>query len=111
MVDDRGSATVFGLAWLAVFALLITFGVQVGGVVVRRHEAEGAADLGALAAAAHLPDGVVVACERARWVVERMGKRLIGCAASGWEVVVEVEEVVPLFGAFSVRARAGPAEG
>ena len=111
MVGDRGSVTVVGVAWLAVFGLLITVGVQVGGVVVRRHEVEGAADLGALAAAAHLPDGVVVACERARWVVERSGERLIGCAATGWEVVVEVEGVVPLFGALSVRARAGPAEG
>jgi secretion/DNA translocation related TadE-like protein len=111
MPDDRGSATVVGVAVLAVFALLIAFGVQVGEVVVRRHEVAGAADLAALAAAAHLPDGVVVACERARWVVERMDQRLIGCAVSGWEVVVEVEGSVPLFGAVSVRARAGPTDG
>ncbi|MCS7484236.1 Rv3654c family TadE-like protein [Umezawaea endophytica] len=111
MGGDRGSVTVVGVVWLVVFGLLIAGGVQVGGVVVKRHEVEGAADLGALAAAAHLPDGVVVACERARWVVERSGGRLIGCAVSGWEVVVAVEGVVPLFGAVSVRAKAGPAEG
>jgi hypothetical protein len=40
-----------------------------------------------------------------------MDQRLIGCAVSGWEVVVEVEGSVPLFGAVSVRARAGPADG
>ena len=73
-MGDRGSVTVVGVAWLAVFAVLIAFGVQLGGVVVRRHEVAGAADLAALAAAAHLPDGVVVACERARWVVERMDR-------------------------------------
>lgn len=111
MGDDRGSVTVVGVAWLAVFALLLGFGVQLGGVVVRRHEVAGAADLAALAAAGHLPDGVAGACERARWVVERMDQRLIGCAASGWEVVVEVEGSVALFGAVSVRARAGPADG
>lgn len=111
MVDDRGSVTVIGVAWLAVFAVLIAFGVHLGGVVVRRHEVAGAADLAALAAAAHLPDGVAVACERARWVVERMDQRLIGCSVSGWEVVVEVEGSVSGFGAVSVRARAGPADG
>jgi secretion/DNA translocation related TadE-like protein len=111
MGDDRGSVTVVGVAWLAVFALLLGFGVQLGGVVVRRHEVAGAADLAALAAAGHLPDGVAGACERARWVAERMDQRLIGCAVSGWEVVVEVEGSVPLFGAVSVRARAGPADG
>ncbi|HEX6341437.1 Rv3654c family TadE-like protein [Umezawaea sp.] len=111
MGGDRGSATVLGVAWLVVFALLTSLGVQVGGAVVVRHEVEGAADLAALAAAAHLADGVGPACDRARWVVERAGKRLIGCAASGWEVEVDVEGIVPLFGAVSVRTRAGPAEG
>ena len=90
---------------------MVVFGVQVGGVVVRRHEVEVAADLAALAAAAHLPDGVAVACDRARWVVERAGERLVGCAVSGWEVIVAVEGAVPLFGAVGVRARAGPTEG
>jgi secretion/DNA translocation related TadE-like protein len=111
VADDGGSATVFGVAALAVVVVLVVFGVQLGGVVVRRHEVEAAADLAALAAAAHLPDGVAVACDRARWVVERMGERLTGCAVSGWEVIVAVEGVVPLFGVVDVRARAGPAEG
>jgi secretion/DNA translocation related TadE-like protein len=111
VLDDRGAVTVLAVVWLAVFGLLIAFGVQAGGVVVRRHEVVAAADLAAVAAAAHLPEGVAVACERARWVVERMDKRLIGCAASGWEVVVEVEGSVSPFGAMSVRARAGPVDG
>ncbi len=111
VADDQGSVTVLAVVWLAVFGVLIAFGVQAGGVVVRRHEVAAAADLAAVAAAAHLTDGVDLACERARWVVERMGKRLIGCAAGGWEVVVEVEGSISPFGAVSVRARAGPAEG
>ncbi|WNV91724.1 Rv3654c family TadE-like protein [Umezawaea sp. Da 62-37] len=111
MADDRGVATVVGVACIAVFALLIVFGVRLGGVVVERHEVAGAADLAALAAAAHLTDGPVGACDRARWVAERMGKRLGECAVSGWEVVVRVDGAVSVFGTPSVRARAGPAEG
>ncbi|PRY46212.1 Rv3654c family TadE-like protein [Umezawaea tangerina] len=104
-------ATVIGVACIAVFALLAVFGIRLGTLVVERHEVAAAADLAALAAAAHLPDGVVGACDRARWVAERMGKRLGGCAVSGWEVVVRVDGVGSVFGTPSVRARAGPAEG
>ena len=101
----------FGVVGMAVVVGVAAVCLQVGGVVVRRHEVGAAADLAALAAAAHLPDGVAVACGRARWVVERMGERLGGCAVSGWEVIVAVEGDVSGFGPLSVRARAGPAEG
>lgn len=110
MDEDRGSATVLGVGALAVLVLLITFGVHLGEVVVRRHEASGAADLAALAAAAHLLDGEASACDRARWVAERMGTSLVGCSVLGWEVTVEVTGVPTVFGATNVSARAGPTE-
>jgi secretion/DNA translocation related TadE-like protein len=108
--DDRGSATVLGVACLAVLTLLISVGIQLAGAVVRRHELTSAADLAALAAAAHLTEGVQPACDRAAWVVERMGKRLTGCVVSGWEVVVQVGEREMAFGTTNARARAGPTE-
>jgi secretion/DNA translocation related TadE-like protein len=108
--DDRGSATVLGVACLAVLTLLISVGIQLAGAVVRWHELTSAADLAALAAAAHLTEGVQPACDRAAWVVERMGKRLTGCVVSGWEVVVQVGEREMAFGTTNARARAGPTE-
>jgi len=110
MGDDRGSATVFGIAVLAVVVLLTTFGIQLGGAVVDRHEVSGAADLAALAAAARLVDGEAYACERATWVAERMRTRLVDCAVNGWEVTVEVTGRRTVFGTAAVRARAGPVD-
>jgi secretion/DNA translocation related TadE-like protein len=101
---------VLGVACLAVLTLLISVGIQLGGAVVRRRELAGAADLAALAAAAHLVEGEQPACDRAAWVAERMGKRLTGCAVNGWEVIVQVDERDMAFGTTNARARAGPTE-
>lgn len=108
MADDRGSATVFGVAVLAVVVLLVVFGIQLGGAVVHRHEVAGAADLAALAAASRLVEGELHACERATWVADQMRTRLVDCAVNGWEVTVEVTGGRTVFGTAAVRARAGP---
>ncbi|QQQ76744.1 pilus assembly protein TadE [Saccharothrix sp. 6-C] len=110
-MGDRGSASVVAVAVAAVWFGLVAVGVHVGEVVVARHRVGAAADLGALAAAGQLVGGVAHACDRAEWVVERMGGRLASCHVEGWEVSVHViGEAVTVFGAPSARARAGPAE-
>ncbi|MER7079093.1 Rv3654c family TadE-like protein, partial [Saccharopolyspora kobensis] len=64
MNRDRGAATALSailvLALLAVLVLVL----QIGAATIARHRAEGAADLAALAAAAHAPSGAESACER-----------------------------------------------
>lgn len=88
-------------------------GVCLGSAVVARHRAQAAADLGALAAAAALPAGGAVACERAARVVRQMAADHTGCAVQGLDVVVTVEVAVMFarWGTGSARAaaRAGPA--
>ncbi|MFI7675132.1 Rv3654c family TadE-like protein [Actinophytocola sp. NPDC049390] len=78
--------------------------------VVARHQAEGAADLAALAAAVTVADGERAACAEARWVVERMGGVLRSCRLSGWDALVEVVVAFGPFGSAAGRARAGPVE-
>jgi secretion/DNA translocation related TadE-like protein len=81
-----------------------------GAAVVARHQAEGAADLAALAAAAVAVDGEKAACADARWVVERMEGVLRSCRLSGWDALVEVDVAFGPFGSAAGRARAGPVE-
>ncbi|MBM7771405.1 secretion/DNA translocation related TadE-like protein [Actinokineospora baliensis] len=107
MTGDGGFATVFA-AWVITGLLsLVLMVMTVAGAVSARHRAESAADLGALAAAGHVLDGQ--ACARARWVVERAGAELVGCAVSGWDATVEVAvRPAALIGSARATARAGP---
>ncbi|WP_158848134.1 Rv3654c family TadE-like protein [Saccharothrix deserti] len=109
-MDDRGAASVVAVAVAGVWFALVVVGVQVGEAVVTRHRLSAAADLGALAAAGRLVSGAAHACERAKWVVERMDARLAACDVHGWEVIVRVSGPASVFGAPSARARAGPTE-
>ncbi|PPK65785.1 flp pilus-assembly TadE/G-like family protein [Actinokineospora auranticolor] len=102
MTRDRGSAT----ALLAVVTIgmvsLAAVVLALGSAVVARHRAESAADLGALAAAAHAAAGPEVACGRAERVARRMGARLVACGLDGWVATVEVAvDVVVVDGAAS----------
>ena len=112
--DDRGSATVVMAGVAAVLMLLIVLALQVGGAVLTRHRVAAAADLGALAAAGQVVAGVDQACERARWVVERMSATVTACRIVEWEAYVEVTARPPgwaaLSGTANAHARAGPAE-
>lgn len=82
--------------------------------VVARHQAESAADLAALAAAATAVAGEGVACGEARWVAEEMGVDLRSCSLKGWDARVEVAAapsgVAARFGSAVAKARAGPVE-
>lgn len=96
---------------VAVLLFITAAGVYVGSVVVARHRAQAAADLGALAGAAALPQGASVACARARAVVSAMRVRDVECVVQDLDLVVSVEIAVPVAGAARAGARAGPVTG
>lgn len=109
---DSGAATVFAaivsMGLLAVF----WFGAQLGAAVITRHRAEGAADLAALAAAAHVMRGSDFACARGRAVTEGMRVTMASCRLDGHDARVRVRLDVPgplsVMGPVNARARAGP---
>ncbi|MFE1596890.1 Rv3654c family TadE-like protein [Nocardia sp. NPDC058705] len=113
-MGDAGGATVFVCVVLAALICFTVVVSQVGAVVVARHRAQTAADLGALAAAVMLAEGSEVGCAEASEVARRMGVKARRCAVAQWDVVVDVEANVTagVFGMRTVRAsaRAGPVE-
>ncbi|MEU1985801.1 Rv3654c family TadE-like protein [Nocardia sp. NPDC019395] len=111
---ERGSASVTACLALVALLTLTVLVTQLGAVVVTRHRAQAAADLAALAAAGELRNGAGAGCAVAESLGRRMAMGVARCEVDGWDVVVEVEEKVPVgpFGARSIRAiaRAGPVE-
>jgi secretion/DNA translocation related TadE-like protein len=112
---ERGSATVWAAGAIAAILLIVGLIVGIGSAAVTRHRAESAADLAALAAAAHAMSGTGPACERAEWVAARMRAELTACRLRGWDAEVELAARPPGplsgFGAATAHARAGPANG
>ena len=110
---DRGVATVWAAVVIAVLASMAVFGLHLGEALVARHHAESAADLAALAAAAHVLPGEQYACGQARRVTDRMQVDLASCRTQGWDVLVDVTAQPPgwlgRLGAATAQARAGPA--
>src|SRR3954469_24295692 len=76
---DSGVATIWTAMAVAALSGVAVLGCLLGAAVVARHRAESAADLGALAAASHAAEGPVQACERARWIADRMAGSLLSC--------------------------------
>lgn len=99
------------VAAVAVLLFVTAAGVYLGSVVAARHRAQAAADLGALAGAAALPQGVSVACARATSVVRQMRVRAVECVVQDLDVVVSVEVAVPAVGVARAAARAGSVDG
>jgi secretion/DNA translocation related TadE-like protein len=115
-VRDDGSATIWVLGCAALLALITAVAVLRGAAVVARHRAEGAADLAALAAAAHI--GLDLAgCAAAAAVADANGAHIQSCVLSqgadarSGAVVVRVLLPVHLpgvtLGSVSATARAG----
>ncbi|MBA4866563.1 flp pilus-assembly TadE/G-like family protein [Streptomyces sp. PSKA54] len=106
--SDRGSATVWVVGAVAVLCLVFGAVLTMGQAVIARHEAGGAADLAALAAADHWMEGSTPACARAERVAQAQGARLVRCTVSG-----EISDVTAAAGlgpwTAEVRSRAGPA--
>lgn len=114
VADERGSATVVGACVVAALAGLVVLVVYVGAAVSARHQAQSAADLGALAAAQALVLGGAEPCGRAEVITRRMSAGVVSCTVDGSDVVltVTVGVKVGVFGQRQARAvaRAGPAE-
>jgi secretion/DNA translocation related TadE-like protein len=106
---DRGSATVWSVAVIAVLCVVFGAVLAMGQAMVARHRAAGGADLAALAAADHWADGDTAACARADRVARAQSARLVRCVLVG-----EISDVTAASGQgpfeAEVRARAGPAE-
>lgn len=114
LARDEGGATVFACVVLAGLLALTGVVAQVGAVVVARHRAQAAADLGALAAAGVLTEGAEAGCAEAGEVARRMAVRVERCDVEQWDAVVVVRARAA-FGVFGVRtvtaaARAGPVD-
>ena len=111
--SDRGVATVWAAVAVAVLAGIAVFGLHLGEALVARHHAESAADLAALAAAAHVLPSEQYACGQARRITDRMQVDLVSCRTQGWDVLVDVTAQPPgwlgRLGAATAQARAGPA--
>ncbi|WP_346041442.1 Rv3654c family TadE-like protein [Actinomadura chokoriensis] len=110
---DRGSGTIWVVAFAAVVWVAGVAAIAVGGVRAARHRGDAAADMAALAAAAYVAEGDEAACRRAADIAVESGARLSGCRVSGDTAAVSV--TVPLkvpmgIGNLRVvsRARAGP---
>jgi len=107
---EDGSATVVVLALAAVLGCAGLLVLVLAQVALCRERAEAAADLAALAGAAHVLDGH--ACAAAATVARAQGARLLACRIDGWQV--RVVAGVGLGGALHdlgqarARARAGP---
>ena len=110
---DEGSASIIvvavGLAAVLVAAAL----ADAGAVIVAHHRAQAAADLSALAGAAHAIEGASASCAAAGVSADENGAQMLHCGLDGWDVVVTVQ-VRPFgpaaaFGSATASARAGPA--
>lgn len=110
---ERGSASVWLLAVGLVLLAAALAGVTIGAAHLARHQAQSAADLGALAGAARALAGADVACGRAEEIVSANRARLTSCALEGLELTITVEvdpaPVVPGDRPATATARAGPA--
>ncbi|MEU0533659.1 Rv3654c family TadE-like protein [Amycolatopsis tolypomycina] len=109
---DSGAATIWAALAVGALTILATLAIWLAATVIARHQAESAADLGALAAASHASEGPARACERARWIADRMRVTLRSCTWQQLDALVEVEARGPALPGLpqpSAHARAGPA--
>ena len=118
MDDDRGSATLVAVGFIAVIVLLTVGAGEYAAVVIARHRSQAAADLAALAAAGAVPGGRAAACARAGEIVSAMRASLVRCNIDDLDAVVTVNVPVALrvpwlgsAGPAQSSARAGPATG
>jgi secretion/DNA translocation related TadE-like protein len=110
---DRGSATVWAVALMALLMATATALALVGSVRVARHRVNDAADLSALAAAKLALIDPEAACTQAATLASENGVVLANCLITGEvaDVWTSLQIKLPGLGTRSVtgRARAGPA--
>ena len=89
--DDRGNATVLGLAVSAIVFAIGFIGVVQVQATLASHSVQSAADLSALAGAQTLGDP----CFGAQQMAQANNVQLIACESDGSDVSVEVETNAP----------------
>lgn len=109
--DDAGFTTVAALSLVLVLAAVSALVSVMATLAALRHEAEGAADLAALAAAGLAPEGSNAACAAAKMVARYHAATLESCELQGTNAVVRVSVALPgglrPLGPLVARARAG----
>ncbi len=88
--DDRGAGTLLTFIFMPIVMIAILLLWAFIDLSMLRTRAAGAADLAALAGAAHLLDDPVTACAIADDIATRNGAALIECIPEGLDLVVEV---------------------
>jgi secretion/DNA translocation related TadE-like protein len=88
LTRDAGSASLWGIALLVPVVLAVIAATAMATAVIARERVSSAADLVALAAARHLPEGSVVACEWAARVARanQVGLRACDCETLNCQV-------------------------
>lgn len=108
---DRGAASVLVIGVIAALLLLTAAVLALASAVTASHQARLAADLGAVAGAMRLQEGISAgaACDAAGATVRDNRARLAGCLVDGETLSVTVEVDPARWPAPAVaRARAGP---
>ncbi|WP_160150302.1 Rv3654c family TadE-like protein [Nonomuraea solani] len=110
---DRGSATLWGVAFMSLLMALATTVATVGSVRIARHRVNSAADLSALAAARSAVIDPEAACAKAGKLAARNGVELTECKITNdiADVWMALSISLPLLGSRTItgRSRAGPA--
>lgn len=110
---ERGAATLVVMACIGVLLLLGAALGFVAGMVIAHRQAQGAADLAALAAAEAVATGRD-GCAAGAEVAEANDGRLVACVVDGAVVTLEVAVTGPRWQEWSheltAEARAGPVE-
>ncbi|WP_049577751.1 Rv3654c family TadE-like protein [Nonomuraea sp. SBT364] len=111
--NDRGSATLWGVALMTLLMAVATTFAVVGSVRVARHRVNAAADLSALAAAKLALIDPEAACTQAAAMASENGVELANCTITGEvaDVWTALQITLPALGTRTLngRARAGPA--
>lgn len=101
MQDERGSATIWMLALVPMLAFALFFALGIAQLAITRSNAATAADMSALAGAAHVDQ----ACEWSQRIARQNRAELTTCEVRGEDVHVEVAVAAPpLFSPFGLRA-------
>lgn len=109
--DESGSATVWALVGMGLCAAVGWISLLVAAVVAAQHHLDGSGDLAALAGASALQHGED-ACSVARQTAADNGVHVAACSVRSSDVLITVEDAVPLpfevSGRLRSAARAGP---
>lgn len=108
---DDGVATVWGVAWIFVTAMIGWLGVMAAAIMSAQHHLDGAADLSSLSGAARLQRGGD-GCGVATAIAQANEAALSSCHREGSDVIVTLTGSIALpfgiDGTLTSTARAGP---